>query len=230
MQWKKRKKLNRLAKKHGLQHGHEYSRMLKRKIIRYKNRNGRRYARFSLTPTDIERMNKLVIEGHWRGEISHPSTRIVTKDEADAMELDPNIEITARIAIDKDGHVQIQGFGLTGKPSFDLSALSKDIKPQSEKSHRLSTALFARSYDAAIMPSHNGESIDPMTSVDMTISRNQIDSNKRLILIEGDSIADDLAKRAKREALKKYLKYRGKTILSKRRNSNGEVEKTEEET
>ena len=192
MQWKKRKKLNRLAKKHGLQHGHEYSRMLKQKIIRYKNRNGRRYVRFSMTPADIERMNKLAMEGHWRGELCHPSTQIVTKDEADVLELDPNVEITARIAIDKDGHVQIQGFGLTRKPSFDLSALSNDIKPQSEKSHKLSMALLARSYDAEVMPSHSGESIDPMASAEMTISTNQIDRNKRLILIEGDSITDPI--------------------------------------
>lgn len=212
MTWRKRKKLKRLAKKHGLQHGYEYSQMLRRKIIRYKNRNGRRYIRFSLTPADIERMNKLVMEGQWRGELNHPSTQIVTKDEADAMELDSNVEITSRIAIDKDGHVKIQGFGLTRKPSFDLSALSKDIKPQSEKARKLSMALLARSYDAEVMPSHHGESIDPMASADMTISTNQIGRNKTLFLTEGKSVVDDTAELAKRAKRKALYKYRGKII------------------
>ena len=67
---------------------------------------------------------------------------------------------------------------MTRKPSFDLSALSKDIKPQSEKSRKLSTALFARSYDAAVMPSHSGESIDGKTINEKENSNGEVEKTE----------------------------------------------------
>lgn len=79
MNWRKRKKLNKLAKKHGLIHGYEYKRFIRKKVIRYKNRNGRYYSPefISATIADFEKhRDRLIKGGKWRGEIDHPSDRL----------------------------------------------------------------------------------------------------------------------------------------------------------
>ena len=40
MNWRKRKKLNKLAKKHGLIHGYEYKRFIRKKVIKIKRLPG----------------------------------------------------------------------------------------------------------------------------------------------------------------------------------------------
>lgn len=81
MNWRKRKKLNKLAKKHGLIHGYEYKRFIRKTVIkiRYKNRNGRRYSPefLSAAVSDFKKhRDQLIKEGKWRGEINHPSDRL----------------------------------------------------------------------------------------------------------------------------------------------------------
>mgnify|MGYP007022134815 FL=1 len=79
MNWRKRKKLNRLAKRHGLIHGCEYKRFIRKKVIRYKNRNGRIYSPEFISDAiaDFEKCyDRLIKEGKWLGEIDHPSDRL----------------------------------------------------------------------------------------------------------------------------------------------------------
>ena len=81
MNWRKRKKLNKLAKKHGLIHGYEYKRFIRKTVIRYryKNRNGRYYSPefVSAVIADFEKhRDRLIKDGKWCGEIDHPSDRL----------------------------------------------------------------------------------------------------------------------------------------------------------
>lgn len=111
MEWKKRKKLNKLAKKHGLIHGYEYKSFIRKKVIkvRYKNRNGRYYSPtfISAAIADFEkRHDKLIKDGKWFGEIDHPA-----QIHVDAAK-NPDVTIESRIGISPKGDVKFYGFDI----------------------------------------------------------------------------------------------------------------------
>lgn len=111
MKWKKRRKLNRLAKKHGLIHGYEYKRFIREKVIKikYKNRNGRYYSPefISATIADFEkRRDKLINDGKWCGEIDHPVQAHVDVAQH------PDVTTVARIGISPKGDVKFYGFDI----------------------------------------------------------------------------------------------------------------------
>lgn len=111
MNWKKRKKLNKLAKSHGLIHGYEYTRFIREKAIkiRYKNRNGRYYSPefISYAIADFEkRRDKLIKEGKWHGEIDHPVQMHVDVAQ------NPDVTTEARISISPKGDVKFYGFDI----------------------------------------------------------------------------------------------------------------------
>lgn len=110
MNWRKRKKLNKLAKKHGLIHGYEYKNFIRKKVIRYKNRNGRIYSPefLSAAISDFEkRRDQLVKEGKWQGEINHPSEHI----HVDVAQ-NPDVTTEARIGVSPKGDVKFYGFDI----------------------------------------------------------------------------------------------------------------------
>jgi len=122
MNWRKRKKLNKLAKKHGLIHGYEYKNFIRKKVIRYKNRNGRRYSPefLSAAITDFkQRHDQLIKEGKWRGEIDHPSDRLPggenwgypVQAHVDLAQ-HPDVTTEARIGISPKGDVKFYGFDI----------------------------------------------------------------------------------------------------------------------
>jgi len=109
MNWRKRKKLNRLAKRHGLIHGYEYKRFIRKKVIRYKNRNGRIYSPEFISDAiaDFEkRHDRLIKEGKWLGEIDHP-----TQAHVDIAQ-HPDVTTEARIGISPKGDVKFYGFDI----------------------------------------------------------------------------------------------------------------------
>ncbi len=108
MNWKKRKKLSKLAKRHGLIHGYEYKRFIRKKVIRYKNRNGRRYSPefVSAAISDFEKhRDQLIKEGKWRGEIDHPVPHVDVAQN-------PDVTTEARIGISPKGDVKFYGFDI----------------------------------------------------------------------------------------------------------------------
>ena len=124
MNWKKRKKLNRLAKRHGLIHGYEYKSFIRKKVIkiRYKNRNGRYYSPefISAAVADFEKhRDKLINDGKWRGEIDHPSDRLPggenwgypVQAHVDVAQ-HPDVATEARIGISPKGDVTFYGFDI----------------------------------------------------------------------------------------------------------------------
>ena len=124
MKWKKRKKLNKLAKSHGLIHGFEYKRFIREKVIkiRYKNRNGRRYSPevISAAIADFEkRHDRLIKEGNWLGEIDRPSDRLPggenwgypAQTHVDLAQ-NPDVTIEARLGISPKGDVKFYGFDI----------------------------------------------------------------------------------------------------------------------
>lgn len=124
MNWSKRKKLNKLAKKHGLIHGYEYKRFIRKTVIkiRYKNRNGRRYSPefVSAAIADFEkRHDRLIKEGKWLGEIDHPSDRLPGGENwkypaqihVDLAQ-NPDVTTEARIGISPKGDVKFYGFDI----------------------------------------------------------------------------------------------------------------------
>lgn len=111
MNWRKRKKLNRLAKKHGLIHGYEYKSFIRKKVIkvRHKNRNGRYYSPefISAAISDFEkRHDQLIKEGKWLGEIDHPVQTHVDLTQ------NPDVTTEARIGISPKGDVKFYGFDI----------------------------------------------------------------------------------------------------------------------
>lgn len=119
MNWKKRKKL---ANSHRLIHGYEYKRFIRKKVIRYKNRNGRRYSPefVSAAITDFEKhRDQLIKEGKWHGEIDHPSDRLPggenwgypVQAHVDLAQ-HPDVTTEARIGISPKGDVKFYGFDI----------------------------------------------------------------------------------------------------------------------
>ena len=112
MNWKKRKKLSRLAKRHGLIHGYEYKRFIREKVIiirYYKNRNGRRYSPevMSAAFADfVKHRDQLIKDGKWRGEIDHPVQAHVDVAQH------PDVTTEARIGISSKGDVKFYGFDI----------------------------------------------------------------------------------------------------------------------
>ena len=122
MKWKKRKKLSKLAKSHGLIHGYEYKRFIRKKVIRYKNRNGRIYSPefLSAASADFEQhRDQLIKDGKWRGEIDHPSDRLPggenwgypVQAHVDIAQ-HPDVTTAARIGISPKGDVKFYGFDI----------------------------------------------------------------------------------------------------------------------
>ena len=122
MNWKKRKKLNKLAKRHGLIHGHEYKKFIRKKVIRYKNRNGRYYSPqfISAAIADFKkRRDQLIKEGQWLGEIDHPSVSLPggenwgypVQAHVDIAQ-NPDVTTKARIGISPKGDVKFYGFDI----------------------------------------------------------------------------------------------------------------------
>lgn len=112
MNWRKRKKLNKLAKRHGLTHGYEYKRFIREKVIkiRYKNRNGRIYSPefVSAAISDFKKHHdQLIKEGKWLGEIDHPSEHIHVD-----LAQHPDVTTEARIGISPKGDVKFYGFDI----------------------------------------------------------------------------------------------------------------------
>jgi len=124
MNWKKRKKLNKLAKRHSLTHGYEYKRFIREKVIkiRYKNRNGRIYSPefVSAAISDFEKhRDQLIKDGEWRGEINHPSDRLPGGENwkyPAQVHVDlaqhPDVTTEARIGISPKGDVKFYGFDI----------------------------------------------------------------------------------------------------------------------
>lgn len=124
MNWKKRKKLNKLAKRHGLIHGYEYKKFIRKKVIkiRYKNRNGRYYSPEFLSATIADfakRRDQLIKDGKWYGEINHPSDRLPGGENwkypaqvhVDLVQ-NPDVTTEARIGISPKGDVKFYGFDI----------------------------------------------------------------------------------------------------------------------
>lgn len=122
MKWKKRKKLSKLAKSHGLTHGYEYKRFIRKKVIRYKNRNGRIYSPefLSAAIADFEKnRDQLIKDGKWRGEIDHPSDRLPGGENWEYpvqahvdIAQHPDVTTAARIGISPKGDVKFYGFDI----------------------------------------------------------------------------------------------------------------------
>lgn len=134
MNWRKRKKLNRLAKRHGLTHGYEYKRFIRKKVIkiRYKNRNKRIYSLEFVPTSNICQMKlfatmrksqpsflNLKKEGKLLGEIDHPSDRLpggeYWKYPAQIhidLAQNPDVTTEARIGISPKGDVKFYGFDI----------------------------------------------------------------------------------------------------------------------
>ena len=85
MNWKKRKKLRNLAKKHGFIHGYQYIQFVHDRLglRRYYcvteifDRNGRVYSPESLSAAiaDFKKHHKqLIKKGKWQGELNHPTS------------------------------------------------------------------------------------------------------------------------------------------------------------
>lgn len=122
MNWRKRKKLNKLAKKHGLVHGYEYKISIRKKVIRYRNRNGRIYFPefISAAIADFEKHHdQLIKDGKWQGEIDHPSDRLPGGENwkyprqchVDLAQ-NPDVTTEARIGISPKGDVKFYGFDI----------------------------------------------------------------------------------------------------------------------
>ena len=124
MNWKKRKKLNKLANSHGLIHSYEYKRFIRKKVIkiRYKNRNGRIYSPefLSAAIASFEKnRDQLIKDGKWRGEIDHPSDRLPggenwgypVQTHVDIAQ-HPDVTTAARIGISSKGDVKFYGFDI----------------------------------------------------------------------------------------------------------------------
>ena len=126
MNWKKRKKLNKLAKKHGFIHGYAYKRFIRKKVVitffRYKNRNGRIYSPEFLSAAIADfkkRRDQLIKEGNWLGEIDHPSDRLPGGENWEYpvqahvdIAQHPDVTTAARIGISPKGDVKFYGFDI----------------------------------------------------------------------------------------------------------------------
>jgi hypothetical protein len=125
MNWKKRKKLSKLAKRHGLIHGYEYKKFIREKVIiirYYKNRNGRRYSPEFISAAFanfVKHRDQLIKDGKWRGEIDHPSDRLPGGEHwkypvqvhVDLAQ-NPDVTTEARIGISPKGGVKFYGFDI----------------------------------------------------------------------------------------------------------------------
>ena len=119
MNWKKRKKLNKLAKRHGLIHGYEYKRFIRMKVVKYRNRNGRVYSLELFNACCDDFKQRKIQEGKWLGEIDHPSDRLPggenwgypVQAHVDLAQ-NPDVTTEARIGISPKGDVKFYGFDI----------------------------------------------------------------------------------------------------------------------
>lgn len=118
MNWRKRKKLKKLAKRYGLTHGYEYKRFIRKKVIkvRYNNRNGRIYSPQFLSAAFSEFKKH---RDQFIGEFDHPSDRLPGGENwkypaqihVDLAQ-NPDVTTEARIGISPKGDVKFYGFDI----------------------------------------------------------------------------------------------------------------------